>query len=186
MVVDVGHGLTDAGVLRAGRLIASATAGPGCGDVHAGIAASVERCSGIRLAPRAAEALCRDLPLLRAAPHAPVLLPRRDDAGSAHGRSVPAASVVAAADRAIADLAAHVARFAAALTPQVGCEVIESGILLCGGGALLAARVAGATGIGVRAAAEPLPAVLHGAREVLATLRHGGLARRFALDHELG
>lgn len=189
LVVDVGHGLTDAGVLRAGRLIEASAPGPGCSDVHSAIAAAVERRGGVRLPQAAAEALCRQLPRLRAG--APASLRLEDPGPGVAGRTaaVPGAVVVAAADRAMDEIVAHVARFVARLAPQAGCEVIESGIVLSGGGALLdglAERLADATGIAVRTAAEPLPAVLHGACDVLATLRARRLPGRFALDRELG
>lgn len=173
LVVDVGHGLTDAGVLRAGRLIAASAPGPGCGDVQSAITAAIERRCGVRLPQGAAEPLCKDLPRLRTGAQASLRLPGHGP-GDAQAVAVPAAVVVAAADRAIDEIVAHIGRFVARLQPEAGCEVIESGILLSGGGALLdglAGRLADATGIAVRTAAEPLPAVLHGACDVLAALR---------------
>lgn len=177
MVVDVGHGVTDAGVIRAGRLVAVAAPGPGCRDVQRAVATTVARRADAPFSQDAAEALCRELARLRRDPSAtlatcvPRPTPRAVDAPRA---SAVAEAALAAADAATGRIAAHVAHFVRRLPPQIGCEVIESGILLSGGGSLLdglAASVAEATGIRVHLAPRPLPAVLDGAREVLVATR---------------
>jgi len=190
MVVDVGHGVSDAGVIRAGRLVAVAAPGPGCGEVQRAVASGLASAAGTPIAPELAEALCQELPALRRAPLATLaarasgltacasgLAPLGSDTPRA--RAALARAAIDAADAATGRIAAHVARFVRALPPQVGCEVIESDILLTGGGALLdglAASVEQATGIRVQLAPRPLPAVLDGAREVLV------VARRLSLD----
>jgi len=181
MVVDVGHGVTDAGVIRAGRLVAAAAPGPGCAEVQQAIARALTRRSDAPVAADVVERLCRELPRLRADPHgtlassAPQLLPR--DGGEQRARVIADAALGAAGGVA-GRIATDVARFVRQLPPQAGCEVIESGILLSGGGALLdglATRIAEATGIRVRVASRPLPAVLDGARDVLVATRALGL-----------
>lgn len=195
LVVDVGHGVTDAAVVRAGRLVAAAAPGPGCVDVQRAIAAALAARPGAAgpVAAGGVEAISRELALLRTTPlAAPTVL--APPAASADDPEATAATVLAAADAVIARIATQVARFVAALPPKTGCEVIESGILLSGGGALLdgmAARLATTTGIRVRIAPRPLPAVLDGARDVLVAARAAGLAGErggaagFALDPEL-
>ena len=69
-----------------------------------------------------------------------------------------------------AQLAATVRRAWVDLTPEASCEVIESGVLLVGGGALiggLGERIAAQTALDVRPAADPLHAVIHGARRMV-------------------
>ncbi len=61
-------------------------------------------------------------------------------------------------------------RFLHKLTPEIGCEVIENGICLTGGGALipgLSAYLEARTGITVTPAAAPCHCVVEGARAIL-------------------
>lgn len=60
--------------------------------------------------------------------------------------------------------------FVEKLAPDLSCEVIEGGIYLTGGGALLkgfAERLSLATQLDVTIAYDPLRAVINGAREML-------------------
>ena len=58
------------------------------------------------------------------------------------------------------------------LPPEIGCEIIESGIHLTGGGACLpgmADLIAAETRVDVHPAKNPLRAVINGARQMLVT-----------------
>ena len=64
-----------------------------------------------------------------------------------------------------------------------GAEIVETGILLTGGGALLPGmteRLAAETGVSVRRAADPLRAVIRGAREILPTVARHNLWQHHA------
>ena len=171
MVVDVGHGVTDAGVFRDGRLVATAAVRFAGRDVQDAVAAAVREDAGLCLARRDAADACLRLDAWRARPEAAVRV-RGDDARTRRPRdaSLAAHRVLAAADMAVARIVADVAEAVRRLPPELGCEVLESGIRLTGGGAHLdglAERLAEATAIPVTVAPEPRYAVIRGAREIL-------------------
>lgn len=120
MIVDVGEGVTDCAILRAGRILAARALRIGCADLREQIRQGVSPRHGNGADPAAAEKILATVAdFLRGVPHEP------------------------------------------------GCEIIESGILLTGGGALLpgmAQRLAEATSIPVRTPPNPIDAVILGLR----------------------
>jgi rod shape-determining protein MreB and related proteins len=73
-------------------------------------------------------------------------------------------------DPVLAEIVGFVVNTVRALPADISCEVIESGIRLTGGGALLAGLgelLARETGIEVKTARDPLRAVIDGARQML-------------------
>ncbi|UFS69284.1 rod shape-determining protein [Geomonas sp. RF6] len=81
-----------------------------------------------------------------------------------------AAAVAVAEFPVLAEIADTVDLFLRSLPDHVGCEVIESGICLTGGGALIPGvrdYLAGRTGIEVKVAGSPRNAVVEGARVIL-------------------
>lgn len=191
MIVDVGHGVTDVGVIRAGRLIATAAPGPGVAQVQQALADAIELRTGVRIERQAAEASCAALARLRARPETPLVLRGHTPDGRARDVELTGAELLSPVDAAMARIVAHVAGFVRGLPAGVGCEVIESGIALSGGGARLdglATRLEAATCVAVRVAAEPQRAVLRGALDVLRAARPflaTGWSPRFALGREL-
>ncbi|HEY8516550.1 MAG TPA: rod shape-determining protein [Candidatus Binatia bacterium] len=171
LVVDVGHGVTDVGVLRSAELIASYAMRFACGAVQDAVRDAVADRVGLRIHAADAEALCKRLAELRAAGNRPVRVTQGRD------ETVAAGTIVAAADEAIETIARFVGRSVRDLPHEVACEVIESGITLTGGGACLdglGERVAAATGIAVRVVPQPQSAVIFGARTLARGLREVG------------
>jgi rod shape-determining protein MreB len=166
MIADVGEGVTEVGVVRSGHLAATHTLRMGCGAVREAVSEVALR-HGVRLRPGEAERLAGDAPGrtgdLLAAGTDPTSGQRTD-------ARLPALEVTRAVEPLFTELAATVRRAWLDLTPEASCEVIESGVLLVGGGALLPglrARIAADTALDVRPSADPLHAVISGARRLV-------------------
>jgi len=117
LIVDIGHGVTDCVVVRAGAVIESAARRVGCGDLEEAPAPAEQAILGFL------ESLVREVP--------------------------------------------H----------DVGADLVESGIHLTGGGALvpgLAEAVERRTGLSVRRVPEPLSAVVLGGRRLIRTVTEQG------------
>jgi rod shape-determining protein MreB len=166
MVVDVGEGVTDVGVVRSGRLAGSSTLRLGCGAVRAAVAAVALR-HGVRLRPGEAERLAGEAQ----AATGDVLASGTDPVtGRQCCAWVPAREVAEAVEPLFTQVAGTVRSAWRDLTPEASCEVIESGVLLAGGGALirgLRERIAAETSLDVRPAKDPLHAVIFGARRMV-------------------
>jgi rod shape-determining protein MreB len=166
MIVDVGEGVTDVGVVRSGRLAGTHALRMGCGEVRAAVSEVALR-HGVRLQPGEPERLAGD-----AAGRTGDLPANGTDAATgrpAHVR-LPARELTDAVEPLFTQLAATVRDAWLDLTPEASCEVIESGVVLVGGGALLRGlreRIAAETALEVRASADPLHAVIHGARRMV-------------------
>jgi rod shape-determining protein MreB and related proteins len=166
MVVDVGEGVTDVGVIRGGHLAATRTLRRGCGEVREAVSQVAAR-HGLCLAPGEAERLAGE-----AGAPADVLLAIGRDAvtGREMRACVRTREVADAVEPVFAQLADMVRSAWRDLTPEASCEVIESGVLLAGGGALirgLRERIAAETALVVRPAPDPLHAVILGARRMV-------------------
>lgn len=161
LVVDIGHGVTDCAVIRSSEVTATRAV----------------RCArGLELLPGEADRLVRSVGV------APV--PGRAERIRVNGRagsfgarvSVDVEDVADALEPVIARMLSGVTALVRELPVLYGAEIVETGILLTGGGALLPGmteRLAAETGVAVRRAADPLRAVIRGAREILPTVaRH--------------
>jgi rod shape-determining protein MreB len=166
MVVDVGEGVTDVGVVRSGRLAGTRTLRIGCGELREAVREVAAR-HGLQLGPGEAERLAGAL-----AGGAEVLMATGRDTATGRERraGVRAREVAEAVEPLFAQVAATVMAAWRDLTPEASCEVIESGVLLAGGGALIAGlreRIAAETALDVRRAPDPLYAVISGARRMV-------------------
>jgi rod shape-determining protein MreB and related proteins len=166
MIVDVGEGVTDVGVIRSGGLADAQALRMGCGAVRAAVSDVALR-HGVHLRPGEAERLAGE-----AAGRAGDLLATGTDAATGRPAEVrlPAREVAEAVDPLFGQVALTVRSAWQDLTPAASCEVIESGLLLVGGGALLRGlreRIAAETALDVRPAADPLHAVISGARRMV-------------------
>jgi rod shape-determining protein MreB len=166
MVVDVGDGVTDVGVVCSGRLAGGATLRLGCGDVREAVTVVALR-HGVRLAPGEAERLAGEAQDARG----DILTVGTDPVtGRRCCAWVPAREVAAAVEPLFTQVAGTVRTAWQDLSPGASCEVIESGLRVAGGGALmrgLRQRIAAETALEVRAAADPLHAVILGARRMM-------------------
>jgi rod shape-determining protein MreB len=154
------------GVVRCGQLAGSATLRLGCGAVRAAVSVVALR-HGLRLGPGEAERLAGEA---RAAPGDILAAGTDPVTGRQCCAWVPAREVAAAVEPLFTQVAGTVRRAWQDLSPTASCEVIESGVRLAGGGALmrgLRERIAAETALDVKTAADPLHAVILGARRMV-------------------
>ena len=172
MVVNVGAGVTEAAVIRSGELLKTFSVRIACGDIHRAVSQNVATRYGVLLFPREAERLTQEIGVANPLEETREFITTGTDLLS--GRSmclcVTSDDVLFAAESVVDNLVDHLAAFIEKLPPDLACEVIEDGIYLAGGGALLkgfAERLSWATQFDVTIAYDPLRAVIRGAQEML-------------------
>jgi rod shape-determining protein MreB len=176
MVADIGHGVTDCVVIRAGAIIASRTRRVGCGDLEEAARRHVARTCGVRVGARTATRLLLALrygerPVGRGAV---VLEAGPEEGGAKVGRvEVELAGLAEAIAPVYRSMVAVPAELFRGVADDVGAELVESGVHLSGGGALLPGVVealAARTRLDVRRVPDPLRAVVRGNRRMIATV----------------
>jgi rod shape-determining protein MreB len=180
MIVDVGDGVTDIAIIRSGELIMTSAVRTAYSDLKKAVSAVVAESCGIDLNPQDAERLIREVGIAHRDRYREKLeaLPPHVAAGNdlrtgiMRRARVSKKDLIFAIDGVLAEIVGFVAGTVRTLPPGISCEVIESGIRLTGGGALLDGLVdslSAETGIEVRKARDPLHAVIDGARQMLRT-----------------
>jgi rod shape-determining protein MreB len=172
MVVDIGAGLTEAAVMSLASIVAREPIRVASNDFDAGIAAFVRREYGVSLSDRTAEEV---KVAVGAAPGSAV-----DTSAEVRGVDVmsglPKAIIVqgdevaAALDESLQALAAGIVRCLAELPAELANDLLDTGLHLAGGGALLRgidAYLAAHTGVPVTVVAQPRHAVVAGAARCL-------------------
>lgn len=152
LVVDIGEGVTDCAVIRSSKITATCAIRVGCGRMRLSILTAARNAGCAVFSDAEGDDLLRGCGVLRAA----------DQAGSV----LAAAAVQPVMEK----IAGTVADFLRDLPDETGCEIIESGICLTGGGALVPGvreYLEARTGIGVRVGRAPLASVVEGARAIL-------------------
>jgi rod shape-determining protein MreB len=185
LILDVGEGVTDASVVDQRGIIASAAIRIGCADLRAAVRRAFVATDGTPIDEHQAERLLRACGVAGGAPGDG----RTRSTASAGELSVDAADVHAALRRETAAIAACVAALLRRLADEHACQVIESGIVLTGGGALLPGMCAvleDATQVAVRVAHDPLHAVISGASLVLRQAVGAGLWTASGDERALG
>lgn len=145
LVVDIGYGVTDCVVIRSGQILESRALRVGCGDLEEALVRRWAERHGPGLTAEAARGM-----LLR--------------------QGLSLAKVLAPADEAILGF---VTRLVREVPHDIGAELVESGIHLSGGGALLPGlpeALARRTGFHVRSFQDPLGAVVQGGRKLIASI----------------
>ena len=165
-LVDFGDGVTDCAVIRDGQIVASLAERVGCSDLRQVVQSFAKQSIGIDLPPGEAERLLRRLGLRRAG--------LESCQGLVSGDLVQARLRVAdlhAELRPVVDrMLAPVRALLRTLPASIGAEVIEDGIFLTGGGALLPGMreaVAEQSAIDTRVVPDPVGSVICGARRML-------------------
>ncbi len=173
MIVDIGDGVTDIAVIRSGSLVATSAVRVACSNLITSVSQAIMEKHNVEPYHREAERLIWKIGAGRANASLPYVVAGADcNTGSqrriyVHRREVTDAmvpvlnTIVTAIRDAVKDL-----------PPEIGCEIIESGIHLTGGGACLpgmADLIAAETRVDVHPAKNPLRAVINGARQMLVT-----------------
>ncbi len=152
MVIDIGEGVTDCAIIRSSKIYATCAIRVGCSQMCQAVTKAVGGQEHAGLNESYADMLMRTCGLLRC----------HDKPGS----DLVATALLPVVER-IADT---VDGFLRDLTHEVGCEVIDSGICLTGGGALITGMrefFEQRTGICVTVANAPRASVVEGARTIL-------------------
>ena len=173
MLVDVGHGVTDIAVISSGALITSSALRTACSDMHAAVRRAILDSHGTMLYSQEAERLTREVGVVSGDGSATSLsaLGSDPDTGREVRIVVSSREIARAIDPVATTIVNAVRNSVRDLPETLSCEVIESGICLTGGGAHLpgfADLIARETSLDVRPAADPLRAVINGARQMLA------------------
>lgn len=141
LVVDIGYGVTDCMVVRSGAIVESRARRTGCGDLEEALVRNAAGRDGTVLTvEEARERLLRD--------------------------GLALAEALSPADDAILGF---VERLVRDLPDDVGAELVESGLYITGGGALIpgiAEALARRTGLTVQRFRNPLDAVVQGGRSL--------------------
>jgi rod shape-determining protein MreB len=172
MLVDIGDGVTDIAVIQSSALITTAAVRTACSDLHAAISEIVAARYGVRLLDTEAQRLTHRIGSIADQRAEEWLFAQGNVINSEESVTLRISNfdLVEGLEpvlRVIIDAIHHTVR---ELPPKISCEVIENGIILTGGGANLrgiSSRLATATSLSVRAAANPMQAVINGARQML-------------------
>lgn len=178
MLIDVGEGITDAVVIREGRILVSVAVRVGCADLRSAVADVLASSVGALAADDEVDLLIRRAEA--SSPSEALSFRAAERPFSQRTRCEPRAircSDVREAMSPVLDQIAGVARAAwSALSEQVSCEVIESGLCLTGGGAnlhMVVERIVRMTSLDVRIPPMPMHAVITGASRIASYPLHG-------------
>jgi len=156
MIIDIGEGVSDCAIIQSSKIMATCAVRTGCARMRREIVQSAERNDLAALTDGEAEEILRSRGVAVSA----------CNSLDASGRAHPAAAV----EPVVEEILATIDSFLRGLPHSLGCEIIDSGIWLSGGGALIPGireRLEERTGISVRIAGNPLFAVIEGARVIL-------------------
>ena len=165
-LVDFGDGVTDCAVIRDGQIIASLAERTGCSDLRRAIRIFAKSATGLDLSGSESERLLRQLGLRRTG--------TEFCQGTVDGAPVRGllqldefhASLLPVLDRMLAPVTALLR----SLPASIGAEVLEDGLFLTGGGALLPGlreAVARQSAIDTRIVPDPVGSVILGASRML-------------------
>lgn len=168
MILDIGDGVTDCAVIRSGKIVDMHASRVGCADLRKAVMKASARHMGHHLDGTGAETLLRHIDVGRKSRQAE-FPDRLSPAGIVYDPCCE--GLYGEALEPLLENILGVARTVwMRIKPSLGCEVIENGIWLCGGGSLIkgmADRLEEATRIRVNTAANPLEAVVRGAHAMV-------------------
>jgi len=172
MIVDIGHGVTDCAVVRSGEVVASTATRVACGDLEMAVARFVLDQHEITLSAETTRRLLKEISFDPARPKRGTTrvtgrLAQRQGSIEA---VIPLEDLVEALRPAHGTIVGGVAAFLRELPAKISVEIIESGIDLTGGGALLdgmAESIGTATRLDVRCVPDALGSVVRGVRRMI-------------------
>ncbi len=171
MIVDIGEGITECAVIRSGTIIEKNAARVGCSDLRRHVMQAVMSMTRLHVPDAEAERMMREAGVAVKKGSLRILFSGCSGLPHAHGSlSIPGQRIHEEMEPVIAGITGVVSSLLGSLTPSVSCQVIDSGICLSGGGALLRGmriHLEKLTGIPVTSPARPLDSVVAGAREML-------------------
>ena len=166
LLVDFGDGVTDCALIRDGQIADSVAERVGCSNLRAVIRNFVWKTAGLTIAEAEAERLLRKIGLTR----------QGEERCRGHVNGQPAAGRIQVAALqeelwpVVTRMLAPLKTLLKEIPASIAVEVIEDGIFLTGGGALLPGlreRVAAFSAIHTQIVPDPVAAVICGARRML-------------------
>jgi rod shape-determining protein MreB len=169
MIVDVGDGVTDCAIVRAGEILESQASRVGCGSLRESVQDKLQSCWGHCLKVAEVERIIAAAGTGAARPtDANIQVSVEGYAAvPVQPLSVCPVALQAMIEPLVVEILGTATNLLKKLPPACSCEIIESGILLTGGGALLPGlreRLAEAASIQVITPAKPLDVVIEGLR----------------------
>lgn len=172
MIVDIGEGVTDIAVIRSGTVIHTSAVRVACSDLNGAVQRLLLARHGVPLSRTESARLTRIVgaTVPRALPDV-IRLHTFDEGKSLEiDLAVRRDDLWEVLDPIYSTIVACVAATVRELPASIGCQVIESGICLTGGGSLLRgmpARILAETRIAARVPDRPMHAVIDGAGKIL-------------------
>lgn len=168
LVVDIGGGTTEVAIISLGGLVASHSLRVAGDAMNEAVANWVATSLGLQIGERTAEALKLEVgcaaPLVQ--PLQTVVKGRDSQSGIPRQERITSEDIRGALEQPIRTIIETVRQVLERTPPELAGDVLENGMLLCGGGALLRGlpqRLRAETGLPVHLAEEPLRCVVHGA-----------------------
>jgi rod shape-determining protein MreB len=165
-LVDFGDGVTDCAIISDGQIIASMAERVGCGDLRRTVQSFILTSAGLTVSEAEAEQVLRKVGLTRTGRH----LCRGTANGQREDVFISIEALHARIAPVVARMLAPIKDLLRDVPASIGAEIIEDGIFLTGGGALLPGMrdaVADSNSIETRIVADPLGAVICGAWTML-------------------
>jgi rod shape-determining protein MreB len=170
--LDIGEGVTDCAVIKEGRIVASRAVRIGCGDLRDAVTDAILTEWGLSVTRRAAELFLQRIGVEAAAGSHDLatIVGFETRSGSQMVLRIPASDLRTALQPELDAIMSCATTLFRDIPHVWGSEIIDTGLLLSGGGSLLrgmCARLAAETRLTVIRADDPLGAVVRGAREML-------------------
>ena len=180
MVVDIGGGSTEVGVLSVGGLVVTLSLRVGGDQMDDAIAAHVRRSHNLVIGEATAERIKFEIgaATLSAEPRTARVRGRDVVRGVPTERHIGEEEIVEALSETVGQIVEAVRRALEITAPEIAADIIEGGIVLTGGGALLSGidtLLSEATGLPVVIADDPLNCVAKGAGRALEDLEYRGV-----------
>lgn len=171
MVVDIGGGTTDAAVISLGGIAASNSVRTGGTHINEAIIAYLRQKTGITIGDKTAEQVKLSVGLEPSDPDMIMRIKgRRMDTGLPDAVHISACELAGAMEEPASRIVEAVVDTLAGTPPEMAGDIIDTGIVLTGGGALLkglCARIENATGLPVMVAESSMDCVITGALRLL-------------------
>ncbi len=176
MILDIGEGVTDCAIIREGKIIATRAVRLGCSDLREAIAGTILTEWGLCVTTQEAERILRRVGVVQA-PGEKEIISIAGFSGKNDTQTilrVPMNPIRRSMQPVLTAMLDGVVTLLHDIKHECGSQIIDTGLLLTGGGSLLRGmrdRVAATTLIDVAPAADPLGAVVYGARKMLPVAR---------------
>ena len=176
MVIDIGGGTSDAAVIALSGIVVSKSIKVGGNHIDRAIINSIRRRHNVVIGNRTAEQLKMHLCMKEKKNFTMDISGLSLETGLPCKISVTNTELSDSISSSVQEIVMMARDILSSTPPELASDIMQNGIMLCGGGALLsglAEAVQASTGINVRISSKPLECVALGALEMLNNIRHG-------------